>query len=170
MNIVDANENELVMKLRRLDASGVAAVPGFDYDGMLERHERRRVRARRRASIARASAAVLASVRISASVWRLERSDVADTTTAQAHTPSLNQPPAPTATAPERRLVRADTYLALAALEDHIASIDDALSYARLEPGSGLDSADVIRLERTRAELLDSYVRVRYADTLAANF
>ena len=68
---------------------------------------------------------------------------------------------------PEQRLVRADTYLALAAIEDHIASIDDALSDARVIAPGG---AEVARLERTRAELLDSYVRVRYADMVAANF
>ena len=51
--------------------------------------------------------------------------------------------------------MRADTYFAVAALEDHIASIDDALNDARLRGGT----AEVARLERTRAELLDSYAQ-----------
>jgi hypothetical protein len=68
--------------------------------------------------------------------------------------------------APQPRIVRADTYLAVAALEDHIASLDDALSLARLRNGS----AEVARLERTRAELLDSYAQVRYAERVSANF
>jgi hypothetical protein len=68
---------------------------------------------------------------------------------------------------PEQRLVRADTYLALAALEDHIASIDDALNDARLVAPRGVE---VARLERTRAELMDSYTRVRYAEMVSANF
>jgi hypothetical protein len=64
-------------------------------------------------------------------------------------------------------LVRADTYLALAALEDHIATIDDALNDARVFAPRG---AEVARLERARAELMDSYTRVRYADMVSANF
>ena len=31
-------------------------------------------------------------------------------------------------------------------------------------------SAEVARLERTRAELLDSYTQVRYAELVSANF
>ena len=64
------------------------------------------------------------------------------------------------------RIVRADTYLAVAALEDHIATLDDALNVARLRGGS----AEVARLERTRAELFDSYTQVRYAQLVSANF
>jgi hypothetical protein len=64
------------------------------------------------------------------------------------------------------RIVRADTYLAVAALEDHIASVDDALNYARVRGGA----ADVARLERTRAELLASYSQLRYAERVSANF
>jgi hypothetical protein len=67
---------------------------------------------------------------------------------------------------PQPRIVRADTYLAVAALEDHIASFDDALTEARLRGGE----AEVARLERTRDELLDSYAQVRYAELVSANF
>ena len=63
--------------------------------------------------------------------------------------------------------MRADTYLAIAALEDHIASIDEALNLARAYSPRG---AEVERLERTRAELLDSYAQVRYAQLVSANF
>jgi hypothetical protein len=62
--------------------------------------------------------------------------------------------------------VRADSYLAVAALEDHIATLDDALNYARLRGGT----ADVARLERTRAELVASYSQLRYAEMVSANF
>jgi hypothetical protein len=62
--------------------------------------------------------------------------------------------------------VRADTYLGVAALEDHIANFDDALTDARLRGGT----AEVARLERTRNELLDSYAQVRYAEMVSANF
>ena len=97
---------------------------------------------------------------VGASVWRLEQrgpsEPVADES---APTPSR-------ARAPQPRIVRADTYLAVAALEDHIASFDDALNVARLRAGG----AEVARLERTRAELLDSYAQVRYAEMVSANF
>ena len=63
--------------------------------------------------------------------------------------------------------MRADTYLAVAALEDHIASLDDALNDARAARRIG---AEVARLERTRAELVDSYTSVRYAEMVSANF
>ena len=49
---------------------------------------------------------------------------------------------------------------------DHIATLDDALNVARLRGGS----AEVARLERTRAELFDSYTQVRYAQLVSANF
>jgi hypothetical protein len=68
--------------------------------------------------------------------------------------------------ASQPRIVRADSYLAVAALEDHIATLDDALNVARLRGGS----AEVARLERTRAELFDSYTQVRYAQLVSANF
>jgi len=54
----------------------------------------------------------------------------------------------------------------VAALEDHIASVDDALNYALLRGGTD----DVARLERTRAELMNSYTQVRYAEMVSANF
>ena len=68
---------------------------------------------------------------------------------------------------PQPRIVRADTYLAVAALEDHIASVDDALNDART---ARVARREVARLERARAELLDSYARVRYAEMVSANF
>lgn len=164
---MDTNETELVSKLRLLGASGAAVAPDFDYEGLLERHERRQQRRRRRVAAARTCAAVLVAAMIGVSVWRAER--VGEAAPAEARAPELAFESA--MFEPERRVVRADTYFALAALEDHIASIDDTLSYARLAgPDAGLASADVARLERTRAELLDSYVRVRYAETVAANF
>jgi hypothetical protein len=64
------------------------------------------------------------------------------------------------------RIVRADSYLPVAALEDHIASLDDALNYARVRG----ESAQVARLERTRAELVVSYSQLRYAELVSANF
>jgi hypothetical protein len=53
----------------------------------------------------------------------------------------------------------------VAALEDHIARVDDALNDARV----GGDAGAVARLERARAELMNSYTHVRYAEMLSAN-
>ena len=158
MEMADTRDLEIAARLRRLDASAGPATPGFDYDTMLGRHAARRMRARRSHALARGLAGALAIALVSLSVWRfgpLDASPVAANATPESAPRVLPQP----------RIVRADTYLPVAALEDHIASIDDALNDARLRAGP----ADVARLERTRAELIDSYARVRYAEMLSAN-
>ena len=152
-----AMDAELAARLKRLEALP-AAVPAFDYDSMLVRRERQQARARHRLHAARATASVLVVALIGASIWRLDQGGV-----------PVDAPPAVTAAGspPQPRIVRADSYMAVAALEDHIASVDDALSVARAYSPSG---AEVARLERTRAELLDSYSRVRYAEMVNATF
>lgn len=155
----DVIDTELVARLRRLDAASASAAPQFDYQDMLERRAARQARMRRRQHYARGTAAALLVVLIGASFWRLDHqgdlaASVGDGTSA-----------APVASEP--RIVRADTYLAVAELEDHIASIDDALNVARIYAPRG---AEVARLEQTRAELVDSYARVRYAEMVSANF
>jgi len=96
---------------------------------------------------------------VAVSVWRFDQ-PIAEPSIVDTDVPVDNSQPM------QPRIVRADTYLAVAALEDHIASLDDALNVARLRGGS----AEVARLERTRAELLDSYTQVRYAELVSANF
>jgi hypothetical protein len=161
MDIEEARDGELVAKLRRLDTSAAGSAPGFDYDTMLERRAAAILRARRRLALARGTAALLAIAVIAASVWRFDQRVVpaAVEITASATPPIEVQRAQP-------RIVRADTYLAVAALEDHIASLDDALSVARARSRP----AEVARLERTRAVMIDSYTRVRYAEMLSANF
>ncbi|HEX6396836.1 MAG TPA: hypothetical protein VFZ95_05395 [Steroidobacteraceae bacterium] len=155
----EVNDTELIARLRRLDAGSSESAPGYDYQGMLARREARDARARHRSVFARGSALALVVALVGASVWRLgvdeQQKIVREETTA-----------APVHEA-EPRIVRADTYLAVAALEDHIASIDDALNVARAYSPRG---EEVARLERTRAELLDSYAQVRYAELVSANF
>jgi hypothetical protein len=109
---------------------------------------------------ARGTASALVIALVGASVWRFVVPSIPQQQTASVATSSLDAP------ASQPRIVRADTYLAVAALEDHIASLDDALNVARLREGP----AAVARLERTRAELLDSYAQVRYAELVSANF
>lgn len=150
---------ELAARLRRLDAGSAAAAPGFDYQGMLERHAGRKVRARRRLVLARGAAITLLIALVGASFWRLDEQGVQQFA-GDAPLPAPAQETAP-------RIVRADTYLALATLEDHIAGLDDAINVARAYSPRG---EEIARLERTRAELLDSYAQVRYAELVSANF
>jgi len=161
MDSNDSRDAELAARLKRLDAGTGASVPGCDYDAMLERHAAGITRSRRRLVLARGAAAALVVALLGASFWRLEERGV-DPGEAVAN---IVPAPAP-APALQPRIVRADTYFAVATLEDHIASVDDALNYARLRGGT----ADVARLERARAELIHSYTQVRYAEMVSANF
>jgi hypothetical protein len=153
---------EIAAQLKRLDVD-TRTLPAFDYDTMFARRAQRDASARRRSRAASATATMLVVALVGASVWRMEpRTDVAaappaDTTVVAA----------PDVTDIKPRIVRADTYLAVAALEDHIASVDDALSVARAYSPRG---GEVARLERMRAELMDSYAQVRYAQLVSANF
>ena len=155
----DATEAEMIVRLKRLEAAYGVSAPAFGYDAMIEQHAAKKTRARRRHVLARGTASALVVALVAASVWRLDQPPAATpvvdtaTTVVEART---SQP----------RLVRADNHLGIAALEDHIASYDDALTEARVRGGSD----DVERLERTRAELLDSYAQVRYAQMVSANF
>ena len=156
---IELNESDLVARLKRLDAAAAPDV-GFDYAGLMDRHASRQRRDRRRLAIARGTATALIISMLGLSLWRFERPQAGAPETVVDATPVAD------AQATQPRIVRADTYLAVAALEDHIASIDDALNDARLSGGS----ADVARLERTRALLVDSYTSVRYAEMVNANF
>jgi len=158
MDSDDTRDVELVARLERLDAAGALA-PGFDYDAMLERHAAGMVRSRRRMLLARGAAVALVVALVGASVWRLDQRSM-DPIERVVDAAPVRIP------APQPHIVRADTYLAVAALEDHIASVDDALNYARLRGGTD----DVARLQRTRAELMNSYTQVRYAEMVSANF
>jgi hypothetical protein len=154
----DIRDGELVIRLRRLDAASREAEPAFDYEGLLSRDAAGKARVRRRHALARGTASVLVLATVALSVWRFGSPEGA---------PRVAVEPAPEPAVSQPRLVRADTYLALVALEDHIATIDDALTDARLLAPRG---AEVARLERTRADLMDSYARVRYAEMVSANF
>jgi hypothetical protein len=154
----DIHDDDLAGRLKRLDASAPGAAPSFGYETMIERAARRKVRARRRLYAARATAGALVVALVGASIWRFEQGPLPQTVVAAVQSEPRDMQP---------RIVRADTYFAVAALEDHIASVDDALSIARAHSPRG---AEVARLERTRDELLDSYSQVRYAQMVSANF
>ena len=64
-----------------------------------------------------------------------------------------------------RQVVQVSTYLAVSALEDRIASLDDQLSTERIRNGA---PARVRALQLQRARLVDSLAQVRYAELLAA--
>jgi hypothetical protein len=157
MNADDIHDVDLAARLKRLDALRSVAPPSFGYETMIERDAQRKIRARRRLHAARATAGALVVALAGASIWRFEQGPPPPAVVAVQAEPRAMQP----------RIVRADTYFAVAALEDHIASVDDALSVARAYSPRG---AEVARLERTRDELLDSYSQVRYAQMVSANF
>jgi hypothetical protein len=159
MDIEDTAEIDLVASLKRLDAATQPEL-SFGYGTLIDRHATRQRRDRRRLAIARGAASALVIAMVGISLWRFEQqpgSPLRD---------DVNAVPIADASVGQPRIVRADTYFAVAALEDHIASIDDALNDARLSGGV----ADVARLERTRALLVDSYTSVRYAEMVNANF
>jgi len=114
MDTDDSRDADLVARLKRLDASGSAAAPAFDYDGMLERHAAAGANTRRRLAFARGGASALLVGLIGLSLWRVQVGEEGK---------SVEPEPKPVAehVSAEPRIVRADTYLALAALEDHIA-------------------------------------------------
>lgn len=156
---IDVNDNELVSRLKRLDASAETAGVTFGYDGLIDRHAAKQVRARRKLAYARGTASALVVALVAVSVWRFDlppAPPLVDETATPEETMPATQP----------RIVRADTYLAVAALEDHIASLDDALNVARQSGGA----TEVARLEKTRAELFASYTQVRYAQLVSANY
>ena len=154
----EASDNDLAARLKRLEASATPAV-SFGYDALIERHAAKQVRAGRRLKVARGTASVLIVALVAASVWRFDQPLDGEVVVNEPVSEDNSQTSQP-------RIVRADSYLAVAALEDHIATLDDALNVARLRGGS----AEVARLERTRAELFDSYTQVRYAQLVSANF
>jgi hypothetical protein len=155
----EVEDAKLIARLKRLDASVDAGSPAFGYDTLLERHGAKQARARRRHALARGTASMLVVALVAASLWRLEQNAPVEPAASVVAT-------AVASARPQSRIVRADTYLAVATLEDHIASFDDALTDARLRGRE----AEVARLERTRDELLDSYAQVRYAELVSANF
>lgn len=158
--VEDMHDTDIAARLKRLDAGTGAVAPGFDYDVFLDRHARGQSRSRRRLALARGAAAALVLAIVGASAWRLQQGeDLDEVPVAVVATEARDANLQP-------RIVRADSYLAVAALEDHIATLDDALNYARLRGGP----AEVARLERTRAELLASYTQLRYAERVSANF
>jgi hypothetical protein len=65
----------------------------------------------------------------------------------------------------EPAIVRVETRLAVADLEDRIAWVDDALTDEHYE---GVDLAQLAALQRERVRLINSLAQVRYAETLAA--
>jgi hypothetical protein len=156
---MDTESVDLVARLKRLDAAAAPNV-GYDYAALIDRHASRQRRSRRRRAIARGTATALVVSMLGISLWRFEGQP------ADAPQVHVDAAPVADAQANQPRIVRADTYFAVAALEDHIASIDEALNDARLGGGA----ADVARLERTRAMLVDSYASVRYAEMVSANF
>jgi hypothetical protein len=156
----DVADSDLVARLKRLDGSDAPAGVNFGYDALIERHAARQARSRRKLKLARGTAGVLVVALVAASIWRFDQP--IDSPRAAVNVPEVEDP----ATATQPRIVRADTYLAVAVLEDHIATLDEALNVARQDGGT----AEIARLEKARSEMFDSYNQVRYAQLVSANF
>lgn len=157
---IDSTDNELIARLKRLDASAESAGVSFGYDALIDRHATKQARARRKLSYARGTASAVVVALVAASVWRFDQPlDPVEPGANPAATEDLAQTSQP-------RIVRADTYLAVAVLEDHIATLDEALNVAR----QGGETAEIARLEKARAEMFASYNQVRYAQLVSANF
>jgi hypothetical protein len=156
----DVAETDLVAKLKRLDANAGPSSVDFGYETLLDRHAAKHTRARRRLAIARGTAGALVVALVCASVWRFDQPQDARQVAVNA---AVNEEAEPAA---QPRIVRADNWLAVAALEDQIVTLDEALNVAR----QGGGTAEVARLEKTRAELFASYNQVRYAQLVSANF
>jgi hypothetical protein len=130
----EAIDNDLAARLKRLEASATPAV-SFGYDALIDRHAAKQVRAGRRLKVARGTASVLIVALVAASVWRFDQPLDGEAV--------VNEPVAEeNSQASQPRIVRADSYLAVAALEDHIATLDDALNVARLRGGSADETFD----------------------------
>jgi hypothetical protein len=152
------HDGELAARLKRLDAGTADGPPGFGYDAMVDRHTHRQAAARRRQRATRSIAGVLVVAFVGASLWRVDSPKPAS---------PVDPAPVVNAAGGEARIVRADTYYAVAALEDRIASVDDALSVAR---AAASPSEDVARLETTRTQLMNSYAQVRYAEMVSNTY
>ena len=130
----EAIDNDIAARLKRLEASATPAV-SFGYDALIDRHAAKRVRAGRRLKVARGTASVLIVALVAASVWRFDQPLNGEAV--------VNEPVAEESSqASQPRIVRADSYLAVAVLEDHIATLDEALNVAR-------------RLVETRSRLIE---------------
>src|SRR4051812_25816633 len=104
---IDVTDNELVARLKRLD-SGAGPGVSFNYDALIDRHAAKQTRARRRLGVARGAASVLIVALVAASVWRFDQPLDGEVV--------VNEPVAyDNSQASQPRIVRADTYLAVAA-------------------------------------------------------
>ena len=123
------SHDDLIARLKRLDAAAQSEV-GFGYAALVDRHATRQRRDRRRLAMARGTASALVIAMVGVGLWRFEQQPVGSPDDVELSAPVAD------AQASQPRIVRADTYFAVAALEDHIASIDDALNDARLSGGA----------------------------------
>ena len=116
-------------------------------------------------AVARGTASALVVAMVLGSVWRFTGNETAEVMAAAPDAPAESTPAAREANQP--RLVRADTYLALAALEDHIATIDDALSDARLIAPRGAEVARLCRGESSGAAVASIAPKIKESHRIA---
>jgi len=155
----------------RLGALPGFAAPTAGWNGVLAARDRRDSWRHRRWPMALAAVALAAAAGLGSwlqSAQRPPTADVVDEMTpaaalageARAENARLERI---LAALPERSAMRGSTAYTLAELEDRIAILDDRLSRIALEPNAPERSE---ALWRERADVLQSLVQVRYADTI----
>jgi hypothetical protein len=166
-NAIDSVAPErLLERLRELPDEA----PPYDYSEFSRRYSRRRVRQSQLPL--RLTAAALAVV---VAGWFVRHqlgptiSDVATVATPQTTEWPLSSPPTNAERwlneQPRPAIVRVPTQMAVAQLEDQIATMDDQLTVVRL---SQPQAQQLAGLQRDRAQMVESLAQVRYAQNLVA--
>ncbi len=167
-NAIDATAapERLLERLRELPQDA----PPYDYAEFSRRHSRRR--ARQTKSPLRMTVAALAVV-VAGWVVTHHLGQTLEDVAAVATPQTTERPVAAPQTNAERWLdaqphtaiVRVPTQMAVAELEDQIATMDDQLTAVRLSQPRAQQVAD---LQQDRAQMVESLAQVRYAQNLAA--
>ncbi len=159
----------------------VDSVRPYGWDEFQRRAQAAPVAAVRVAGLRALAAAVVIALAVLATATRLAPGPRPPHSPAATVAPEIAAPPAPGDTLPAEReaaaaqywlerlprepaLVRVGTRAAVETLEDHIAQVDDLLTTER---AGSAPAARVRVLQQERAQLVNSLVQVRYAETLA---
>ena len=161
MDTEDTRDDELVARLKRLDASAAHRRRVSTTTAMLDRHAARQARARRRLALARGAASALVVALVGASVWRFDQ---------RGRATAGREVRDACADADPRRRSRASCAPTPISRSPRSRITSPARRRAQRCAPARRVTADVARLERTRAELFDSYTQVRYAEMVSANF
>lgn len=163
--VATSAESLLLLRARRLAASPAAAPYGFEEFTRRVARRRRRRRAGRRAVALGALVLLFGAGFANWSAWQPPQPRGRVLASAPVAAATYADQSWLAALPPEPVVVSVETRMAVAELEDRIAWIDDSLS-ASTARGDVL--LRIGQLQDERARLVDSLVRVRYAEQLVA--